>query len=157
MLKFCRVFGKGMHPGLAIAKLTLALCLGFATAAVQAESFRVVVPKSAGLQKLDTHQVSDIFMGRVNASRRVRPVDQKDEGLRADFYQHIAGKSLSSVKAYWAKRVFTGRGRPPAMMTLEETRSLFAEDAGIITYLPASVNVPDDYMSVYEFEVGDGR
>lgn len=138
-----------------IVRRLLLLCLCLAcTPLVQAEGLRVIAPRESGLEQLDSKQVGDIFLSRLASDSSLRPVDMKDQALRALFYEHITGKSLSGIKAYWARRVFTGRGRPPAMMTLEEVHALIAGKAPVITYIPMETTIPQGFVSLYEFERG---
>jgi predicted signal transduction protein with EAL and GGDEF domain len=56
--------------------------------------------------------------------------------MRRDFFLEVAGRSLESARAHWAKRVFTGRGRPPAMLAEEEVEQTIKQNTGAVTYVP---------------------
>jgi hypothetical protein len=52
--------------------------------------------------------------GRLAVGKIVVPVDQKEGSTaRDEFYQRAFGRSKTQMKAYWAQRIFTGKGNPP--------------------------------------------
>ncbi|MCB1738560.1 MAG: hypothetical protein KDI42_10570, partial [Gammaproteobacteria bacterium] len=89
------------------------------------------------IRQFSRAEVADLFLGRSQNAYNVLPVDQDDEALRERFYREYAGMSLSRVRAYWAKRVFTGRGRPPDMISLDQTAGMISGTRLVITYMPA--------------------
>jgi ABC-type phosphate transport system substrate-binding protein len=58
---------------------------------------------------------ANILITFINPSRTTHcAVGQIDSSLtRANFSKSIHGKPVSSIKAYWQQRIFTGRGVPP--------------------------------------------
>ena len=62
-------------------------------------------------------QAAQIFMRKIATfpnGTEATPVDQPEEqGVRAQFYQYVVGKTNSQMSAYWSKMIFTGQGRPP--------------------------------------------
>jgi len=110
--------------------------------AVQADVVVVVSAKSP-VTALSKNQVADIFLGRTSrfpdGVQAVR-IDQ-DEGTvaRDEFYATFAGKSAEQVRAYWARIIFTGRGRPPRVVSNNiEVRKLVAANPQAIAYLERS-------------------
>ena len=111
------------------------LCLG-ATPAVGGE-FVVVVGKQAPLVQLRRDDVADLFLDR-RPVHDLKPLDLEDDHLRDDFYREVAGMSPHSVRAYWVRRVFTGRGRPPDRISVDEVRDVLSQQAPFVTYVPTN-------------------
>lgn len=100
----------------------------------------VVVNSASGLTELTQQQVIDIYMGRIQAvtnGGRVVPYDQPlDSEIRAAFYQHLTGKSVASVNAYWARLLFTGRAAPPKQVSDNMSiMNILAENLNAIGYI----------------------
>lgn len=105
-----------------------------------AEDIVVVCHQNAALNDINRQDVANLFLGLSNSS--FKPYDQKNKKLQSAFYDYAADLSLASVRAHWAKRVFTGRGRPPAIVSLEQTGELISTDPLAITYVPANQVIP---------------
>jgi hypothetical protein len=111
------------------------LLLSLSTLA-SAQSIWVVAHQDAPAADLSRRQVADLFLGRLQGLP-LTPFDQAEAGLRESFYRAVAGLYPHSVRAYWAKQVFTGRGRPPAMLSASETERKLRENRACVTYVPA--------------------
>lgn len=61
--------------------------------------------------------ISRIFLGKMKSFKdgsSTVPVNlTSNVALRSEFEQKALGKSSSQVKAYWAKQLFSGKGKPP--------------------------------------------
>lgn len=133
-----------------ITVLLLAIGLSLATFVVNAE---VVVIASAGspVASLTSEQVAAIFLKRTNKLPDGTAVEAIDlpEGstIRDEFYEKAAAKNPSQLKAYWAKRIFTGKGQPNDVLTSEAAvKSWVVSGSGRLAYVsPASV---DDSVKV---------
>lgn len=103
------------HIGLAV----VGLALNLQAATTEADVVTVVSSKSA-VTTLSKKQTADIFLGRSGRFPDVAqavPIDQADaSAVRDEFYNKVADKSRSQVKAHWSRVIFTGRGHPPAMV-----------------------------------------
>ncbi|PIE43985.1 MAG: hypothetical protein CSA50_02885 [Gammaproteobacteria bacterium] len=86
----------------------------------------VIVNQENKVDSFNHRQIIDIYMGRnlyfPNGSRVIRLDQPPDSIIRSKFYQALLGKTVAQVNAYWARLLFTGRGRPPH--TLESTRQV---------------------------------
>lgn len=93
----------------------LALAGVMTTTAVQAEI--VVVVNNANSVALSKSDVSRIFLGKMKSfsgGGKVAAVNvSSDSATREEFNKKALNKSSSQVKAYWSKRVFSGKGTPP--------------------------------------------
>ena len=130
-MKRCR------HLRRKVFMLALGAGLSVSVAADRAPTIVVVANKNSPLTALTGEQVADLYLGRGPGIPGVVAIDARNEKLRDLFYHRVADMSLVSVRAYWAKRVFSGRGTPPASATLEEILHMLQTDRRVITYLPA--------------------
>lgn len=79
----------------------------------------VIVHPSNDISELRPTEVIDIFMGRYNTFKngvKAVPLDQSElSGIRDRFYVRLTGRTISQINAYWARLIFTGRTKPPAI------------------------------------------
>ena len=123
------------------------LCLNFAclslmliATAVQAADVVLVVGKHSPIESLSRSEIEDIFQGKIASLPKVgkiTPLDRGEDSLREQFYATYTGKTLSQVKAYWARIIFTGRGYPPKTVGLEELKAALRSNPGAIGYMTA--------------------
>lgn len=119
-----------------------------------AQNILVVVRTDAPLATLSRGEVADLFLGRSSPGISMTPLDQRDDRLRERFYRTVADMSPQSVRAYWAKRVFTGRGRPPQLLTEEEATRALAANPAVVTYVPAN-RKPEGSKILLSIESGE--
>ncbi|MES2323769.1 MAG: hypothetical protein V4633_16035 [Pseudomonadota bacterium] len=123
----------------------LALFSGVLLAAqVQAEIVVVVNPANQA-SRMFSEQAAQFFLGKSN---QFTPIDQgKESAIRREFYQKVAGKSLSQVEGLWAKIEFSGKGTmPKSYATDAAVKKAVAADPAAIGYIDkASV---DDSVKV---------
>ena len=106
------------------SRVALGVALGVALTlqlrTVTADVVAVVSAKSP-ITTLGKSEVADIFLGKASPlaqGTRVVPIDQAEGTAARDaFYVKVLGKSPAQLKAYWAKMIFTGRGREPATVS----------------------------------------
>lgn len=105
----------------------------------QAEEL-VVVTAVSNNEQLKLEDVARIFLGKVTrypSGETVEPLnmDPSDPSF-AQFARVVLNKSTAQLKAYWAKRIFTGKGKPPRnIASTEELRALVASDKRYLSYL----------------------
>ncbi len=78
--------------------------------------FRVVVHAENPISSLPRGTVAEMFVDRVkrwDGGGRVEPVDQTDSRVRTDFTAAVLGRSVTSVRSYWQRQIFSGLGEPP--------------------------------------------
>ena len=82
---------------------------------------------------LNAQQVKRIFTGKqrqFDDGSSVTPVNQPEGSVaRAQFDSSVLGRSTSQITAYWSKRVFTGKGKPPIVV---------ASDAEMLSYVQST-------------------
>lgn len=111
----------------------------------QPSTFKVIVHPDNPVASLTKKDVSNLFLkktGRWDELReRVEPVDL-DATVREDFSQQIHGRSLSAIKSYWQKQIFSGREvPPPELKTDSEVIAFVAGRQGAIGYVSAAASL----------------
>jgi ABC-type phosphate transport system substrate-binding protein len=103
-----------------LAQLVLAmlLCLGLRAAPAAAAADVVVIGNpQLDISSISVQMVADLYLGRavqLNTGQRVEVVDlPPGHPVRDEFYSGILGRDPDQIRAYWAKRIFTGKGTPP--------------------------------------------
>lgn len=119
--------------------LMLALLAGFATAG----ELLVVVSARSPITVLRAEQVADIFLSEATRFPDGGEVVALDlpigSPLRDDFYLKVANRTPSLMKAYWTKKIFTGRGQPPRELpNSQAVRKLVADNPTLIGYIERS-------------------
>ncbi len=117
--------------------LLLVLCLS--AGARSATDLAVVTRKDTPIHALTRQQVADLFLGRRRISvqgQPLMPIDLSDPTLRQDFYKRTAEMSVLRVNAYWARLVFSGKGRPPPKLSPDQATMRVQSRPNTITYLP---------------------
>ncbi|MBI5451688.1 MAG: phosphate ABC transporter substrate-binding protein [Gammaproteobacteria bacterium] len=128
----------------------LALLSSMAAASARAEVV-VVGNLSMSADALSQEEVKEFYLGklqRMGDGVAVEVIDLPDgNDTRDEFYLKAMGKTSNQIKAYWAKRVFTGKGAP--LRTLPHDLAVMkwvAAKVGRIGYVDA--NVADDSVKV---------
>ena len=113
-------------------------------------SFKVIVNASNPQSELTTREISKLFLKKVKrwkeSNEAVLPIDLlADSPVRGKFSAEIHGRKLSSIKAYWQKQIFSGRGVPPEEGGSDkEVLEYVAENAGAIGYVSEAADI-DQY------------
>lgn len=94
------------------------LLFGHLSVANETRAFKVIVHASNPESELTKQEISKLFLKKVkkwkSSKEAVLPVDLiSDSPVREKFSKAIHGRKVSSVKAYWQKQIFSGRGVPP--------------------------------------------
>lgn len=100
----------------------------------------VIVSAHNPVAALRADQVADIFLGeatRFPDGLEAQALDQIwNTPMRNEFYQKVASRTPALMKAYWTKRIFTGRGQPPRELSSSmAVRKAVAEDPAAIGYV----------------------
>lgn len=106
----------------------------------------VIANKSAPVSSISVEQAKSIFLKKTSTfpdGSSVIAVDLPDDNsVRDEFYQKATNKNPNQVKAYWAKRVFTGKGTPNDIQNSESAvKRWVADGSSHIGYIsPAAVD-----------------
>lgn len=125
-----------------IACPALLLCLVAAVLPARAEI--VVIGNSRlGVSSLSPQMVNDLYLGRavqLSTGQRVEVVDLPAGHPAQEEFYAMLGRDPTQIRAYWAKRIFTGKGSPPASRADEAAVIRWvAEAPGRIGYVRAQV------------------
>ncbi len=126
-----------------LAGWLLAAALGAPGARAGAAELVVIVSAQNPVTALRPDQVADIFLGEAMRFPDGGEAQALDQGLntplRNEFYQKVASRTPALMKAYWTKRIFTGRGQPPRELSSSAAvRKAVAENPGAIGYVDRS-------------------
>jgi ABC-type phosphate transport system substrate-binding protein len=125
-----------------IRSLWLAALLALGATHAHAEIVVIVNPKNPAAS-MTASQVAALYLGNANTfpdGGAVALSDQPESaGIRGDFYQKATGRSVSQVKATWARLTFTGKGAPPKELKTEaDVKAFVASEPKAIGYVDAS-------------------
>ena len=104
-------------------------------------TFKVIVNASNPDTTFTKKQISKIFLKKIKkweiTDEKILPVDLiEDSKIRKNFSEIILDKKISSVKAYWQKQIFSGRGVPPPEKKSQKEVLQYVEDnKGAIGYV----------------------
>jgi len=124
--------------------MTLVLFLAAAALASTAHAdVVVIVSAKSHITSLTAEQTAKIFLGKASNfpdDSDVLPIDQTEgSAIRDEFYFKVVHKSPSQLTAYWAKVIFTGDGRPPAIMDSSlNVKKAVAKNPNAIGYIDKS-------------------
>ena len=126
-----------------IRKFLCCLLLALAAGAAAAADLVVVVSARSPVAALRAEQVADIFLAearRVPDGGEAVALDLPiGSPLRDEFYLKVANRTPALMKAYWTKKIFTGRGQPPRELpSSQAVRKLVADNPTLIGYIERS-------------------
>ncbi|MDO6544529.1 type 2 periplasmic-binding domain-containing protein [Photobacterium sanguinicancri] len=118
-----------------LKKTVLALCLAASSFAQAA----VVVIANPAAADLDASTIKKVYLGKAK-SLNIDAIDLDDgQPLKSEFHAKVTGKTEAQLQAYWAKKVFTGKGQPPkAVSSSAIVKNTVANTANAIGYIDES-------------------
>ena len=138
--------------------LSLLLTSSLVSIAEEPTVFNIIVHASNPVTQLSIEDVSNMFLKKVKqwkeSGEGVLPVDLvEDSPIREHFSESIHGRKIASIKAYWQKQIFSGRGVPPEEKKSEdEVLKYVSENPGAIGYIAASTPIDDYNVKVLKIE-----
>ncbi|WP_266169735.1 phosphate ABC transporter substrate-binding protein [Dyella subtropica] len=125
-----------MMKWVAVTALTLAVAPAFAGVAV-------IVSAKSDAAKMSKDQVADLYLGKSTAfpgGGSAKLFDQPESSaVREQFYQKLADKSASQVKAVWSRLIFSGKALPPKEASSDaEVKKAVASGNTAVGYIDAS-------------------
>ncbi|WP_374581682.1 phosphate ABC transporter substrate-binding protein [Pseudoduganella sp.] len=126
-----------------IRKFLCCLLLALAAGAAAAADLVVVVSARSPVAALRAEQVADIFLAEArrfpDGGEAVALDLPIGSPLRDEFYLKVANRTPALMKAYWTKKIFTGRGQPPRELpNSQAVRKLVADNPTLIGYIERS-------------------
>ncbi len=130
------------------------LVIGLAVSCVSFAEVAIVVNK-ANSATINDGDINRLFLGKLKqytSGTKVEPINQKaGSAVRNEFESKVLKKSASQIKAYWSKRVFSGKGKPPKEVASDqEVLAIVSANAGAIGYVNAA-SVNDSVKVVKKF------
>jgi ABC-type phosphate transport system substrate-binding protein len=128
--------------------MLVALWLGVAVPRASAADFKVVVNASNASSSLPKATLQRLFLKkdtRWASGETVEPVDQSVKSpVRTVFTREVHGKDVGSIKSYWQKQIFSGRGTPPPEMPSDaEVLAFVRSHVGAVGYVASDAAVGD--------------
>ena len=101
----------------------------------------VIVNPSNTMEPLDKDEVAYLFLRKAKAfphGLMAKPVLMPEGSpARIRFERSVFGKEPLQIRAYWARLVFTGRGKPPkSMPSVVDVKRYVASEPAAISYIP---------------------
>jgi len=131
-----------------ILLLSILMVFALISGQVLAQSYKVIVNKDSSISSLTKDQISKLFLKKVTRftdGTTALPVDLvSDSSIRQAFSEDIHGQSVASVRKYWQKQIFSGRGVPPPEKPNDQEVIAFVEaNPGAIGYISASASADE--------------
>ena len=100
----------------------------------------VIVNPANSVKTLSVNETKAIFLGKTSKfpdGSKAVVIDQTDSSTtRSAFSDTVLGKTESQLKAYWSKRIFSGKGTPPKTVSDDAAVKKFvASTPGAIGYV----------------------
>ena len=119
-----------------LTPITLAITFAFTlTTSMFASAEVAVIVNPANANTLSDSDISRAFLGKLKTyadGQSIKAVNSQTQSpARAEFEKLVLKKSAAQVKAYWSKRLFTGKGKP-----LKELGS----DADVLSFVASTPN-----------------
>lgn len=90
----------------------------------------------------EAKEIGRLYLGKISKLKdgtRLVPVDQSENATRGAFYAATTGQNASQTKAYWAKKMFTGKGKPPKSLDDDAAvKSWVSSHQNAVGYIDAS-------------------
>ena len=128
-----------------------ALAAGW-TAFGQQSGFILIAHSTVDQDSLAKEKASDYFLkkdSRWDDGEEVKPVDLNLREVREAFSSEVHNRSLTAIKKYWQRQIFTGRGTPPPEKgSAGEVIQYVSSTPGALGYVPAGTKLPGDLVKV---------
>lgn len=140
---------------LAIVTLVALLVTGTEHDVGAETGFAVIVNGKNGTRAIDKKTLADVFLKKRTQwadETTILPIDQgRGAAVRKQFSEQVIGRSVSAVRTYWSRLVFSGRAVPPPEAASDDDVVRFVgKHAGAIGYVSASTNLKDSGVKIIE-------
>ncbi len=131
-------------------RLTIAAVLTVAASIIPAiaagQSFKIVVNAGNSATTITKQNLSKCFLKQTTAwinGVALIPVDQAaNSEIREAFSQEVHDRDASSIRSFWQRQIFSGRGVPPTEKTSdEEVLAFIQSNPGAIGYVSADADL----------------
>ena len=120
--------------------------------------FKIIVNKDNPVESITLDELKRIFLKKQTKwenGDKIYPVDLNESSKTREYFtENIHGKRISSIKAYWQKQIFTGRGVPPPEKSSEkEVLEYVEKNEGAIGYIRSTKST--NKYDVKTISIGD--
>jgi len=141
---------RNLRPWVYLVAAAIALSLAFGAAAQQ--GFQIIAHPDISVDFISKSDASDYFLKKESEWRDgtgVFPVDLTVREVQNAFSDQVHDRSRSSIKKYWQRQIFTGRGTPPPERESDrEVIDFVRQTPGAIGYVSASARIQDGEVKV---------
>ena len=115
--------------------------------AQEESDYVVMVHADNPVTELQKKEVAKLFLKKVkewkDQKQTVEPVDlAADSPIRERFSQEVLDRTMSAIKAYWQKEIFSGRGVPPVEKASDnDVLTFISEHVGAIGYVSKAADL----------------
>ncbi len=96
------------------------LALGFVFGSSAEADIAIIVNPNSAVTQVTATEVKRLYIGKTRVlenGTHLLPVYHEDgREIKQAFYDKVVQKPLSRIKVYWSRLVYSGRGRPPAVL-----------------------------------------
>ncbi len=108
-------------------------------------SYKVIINSSNPVATISKTDLSKLFLKKTTKwenGNKVQPVDLlESSAVRVSFTKEIHDKSISAIKSYWQRQLFSGRAVPPPEKANDkEVLSFVKANSGAIGYVSTSAS-----------------
>lgn len=136
--------------------LAIALCLliaGWSITAQGSDNFVVIVNADNPVSEISKSELSGFLLKKKSkwgSGDSVEPADlDSSSDVRAAFSEAIHGRTVASIKNYWQRQIFSGRGVPPKEVKSDsEMVAHVSGDRGAIGYVSTNTRLGDGVKTV---------
>lgn len=136
-----------------LAGLALLLAIGWPITAQGSSGYVVIVNAENPVSSISKSELSGYLLKKKSKWKHGVSVDPADldsgSSVRESFSADVHGRSVSSIKNYWQRQIFSGRGVPPPEVGGDaEMIEHVAGSPGGVGYVSSSASIPDEVKRV---------
>lgn len=137
-----------------LRKAMLLLCMITLSAmqAINADDSEILViaNKASGLSELSKSELRQIYMGGT-LSHKYNAVNLPlEDPIRKRFNTSVIGLTENRIQSYWAQLLFTGRSKPPEVLSsVMEVIQLIAQADHTVGYVSSNTPLPENIVVLY--------
>jgi hypothetical protein len=108
----------------------------------------LIVHPSTAIKTISTIDAKALYLGYTNktsSGEQVIPLEYPEAAkIREEFHKAVTGKNSGQLRAYWARKIFTGEGAPPeAVDDAAKMLKIISDSPGYTGYINKEL-VPTD-------------
>ncbi len=144
------MIGKTNIRTLCLAALALVVLVIGPLSGGQPKDFLLIAHSTVDQDSLTRAEASGYFLKKKTKwpdGRKIYPVDLNIRDVREAFSKEVHKRSLSAIKKYWQRQIFTGYGTPPPEKSSPaQVLDFVSSTPGAIGYVPADTRLPGDLV-----------